>query len=64
MLPDRNSQKEWGIFGYEGTLCDRAIHGDNLEDLKERIERGFMEPNSEVIGARSVLDLCIKKKSK
>ena len=63
MLPDKESQRMWGEFGYEGTMCDRAIRSDNLEDFQECVRRGYMDKDSDVMGAQSIVDLCRKKKA-
>lgn len=63
MLPSKESSKNWGMFGYEGTVVDNAIKQDSLDDLKECVKRGYIDKTTDVMGARSIVDLCVKKKA-
>jgi hypothetical protein len=42
-LPAYNHSAVWGMFGYAGNCCDRAIGRDSAEMAKECWERGYMD---------------------
>lgn len=42
-LPFFNPTTHWGMFGYSGACCDRAIKRDDPAQAKECWERGYMD---------------------
>lgn len=57
LLPPKTNE-QYGFFGYEGAMCDRAIRARNLPMLRECMDRGFMDADTEVIGFKNVVDFC------
>ncbi len=39
----------YGLFGFEGAMCDRAIRSDNKEMLMECIKKGFINADSKTL---------------
>ena len=60
MIPPKTNE-HYGFFGYEGAMCDRALRSDNAEMLKECIERGWIDADTEVLGAGSVIEFCERR---
>lgn len=60
ILPEKMNSQQYGWFGYPGAMCDRAIRADNAEMLKECVDRGYINDNSEMFCGCSVLDYCRK----
>ena len=61
LLPAKAHNQQYGFFGYEGAMCDRAIRADNRPMLKECIDAGFIDANTEVIGFKNALDFCERR---
>jgi hypothetical protein len=60
LLPPEDSQKQWGMFGYRGAMCDRAIRSDNAAMLAECLERDFFDPDDEMLSFMTVRQFCKK----
>jgi hypothetical protein len=48
-LPYFNPSQVWGMFGYAGACCDRAIRGDNVAQARECWERGYMDYDTRML---------------
>ncbi len=62
--PDENGFRRpipWGIFGYRGAMCDRAIRSDNAPMLAECLEREFFGPDDEMLTFKTVRQYCKEK---
>ena len=57
LLPPQGSG-QYGWFGYQGAMCDRALRSDNGPMLQECIDRGFIDADCEVLGFGNVLKFC------
>jgi hypothetical protein len=55
LLPEQIEGQVYGFFGYKGNMCDRAIKGDNAPMLRECVERGFVDADSEMLNGLTVL---------
>lgn len=51
----------WGLFGYEGTMCERAISVDRVDMIVECFERGWINPNSTTMMGETIPEFCDKK---
>lgn len=58
LLPDPSSNNSWGMFGYRGAMCDRAIRSDNAPMLQECLERDFFDPDEEMLNFKTVRNYC------
>jgi len=58
MLPDPLSRSSWGTFGYVGAICDIAIRADNAPMLEECLDRGFFDPDAEMLSCKTVRQFC------
>lgn len=60
-LDERGRQKAgWGWFGYEGSMCDRAIALDRPDMIRECVQRGWINPKSEMLDGKTILQQCEK----
>lgn len=57
LLPEDDG-RNWGIFGYRGAMCDRAIKADNAPMLAECLERDFFNPDDEMLTFKTVRQFC------
>lgn len=57
LLPPKED-KAYGFFGYEGWVADSAIRSDNAPMLRECIDRGFVTPESKMLGPRNLRQWC------
>lgn len=51
----------WGLFGYEGTMCDLLISLDRPDMAAEAFERGWINPNSETLMGETIPVHCDRK---
>jgi hypothetical protein len=58
LLPDPGQSNNWGMFGYRGAMCDRAIKADNAPMLKECLDRGFFDPDDQMLSFKTVRAYC------
>lgn len=49
IFPPRGTHGNWGWFGYEGSMCDRAIRADNPKMIAECVRLGWINPASEMM---------------
>lgn len=55
LFAEKVTTRTYGYFGYEGACCDHAIRSDNIEMVKEIIERGWITKETETLdGLRMV----------
>ena len=58
LLPERGDSNVYGVFGYVGAMCDRAIRADNAPMLAECLEREFFAPDDEMLTFKTVRQFC------
>lgn len=60
LLPPQEN-RQYGMFGYAGTMCDNAIRADNPAMLQECIDRGWIDADTQLLMGGTVLEFCDKK---
>jgi hypothetical protein len=48
-LPFYNPAEPWGMFGYAGNCCDRAIKRDDPAQAEECWQRGYMDYDTKML---------------
>lgn len=61
LLPPKDPKRSYGLGGYNGEACDRAIRADNAPMLKECIDRGFIDNTSEMLDGKTILQFCLQE---
>lgn len=61
LFPPKVENKSYGWFGYEGAMCDRAIGADNADMVEEAVRRGWLNPKSEMLDGKTILQECDKR---
>jgi len=64
LFPPKESRTHWGLFGYEGSMCDSAIKGDNPAMMEECVRRGWINAKSEMLDGKTILQECDAKAPK
>lgn len=54
----------WGLFGYEGSMCDIAIKADRPDMMAEAVRRGWINAKSEMLDGKTILQECEKRAPK
>lgn len=61
LLPPKDPNRSYGLGGYSGEACDRAIRADNAPMLKECIQRDFIDAGSEMLDGKTILQFCLQE---
>lgn len=63
LFPAREANREYGLFGYEGSMCDLAIWIDNPDQIEEAVRRGWIVPETETFDGMRLVKVARKRGS-
>ncbi|MHB1326886.1 MAG: hypothetical protein ACYC2K_01670 [Gemmatimonadales bacterium] len=63
LFPARVAGQGYGLFGYEGMMCDMAIWRDNAEQIEEAVKRGWIVPGTETFDGMKLVKVARKRGS-
>jgi hypothetical protein len=63
LFPPKEEGKGYGLFGYEGAMCDLAIWRDNVGQVEEAAARGWITPETETFDGMRLVGVAKKRGS-
>lgn len=60
-FPPKEPNRRYGLFGYEGMMCDLAIWTDNVEQIEEAVERGWIIPETQSLDGMRMVKVARKR---
>lgn len=60
LFPPKEPNRGYGLFGYEGAMCDLAIFTDNAAQVEEAVKRGWIVPETETFDGMRLVKMARK----